>query len=110
MTQVWQSSKKGIVIHLRVTPKASRNGITGIYVDGNGKASLKVATTAQPEKGKANKAVIAILSKAFKKAKSNFTVIAGEIDRNKTVLIDGEDDEVLNWLKPALEGYGNDSN
>jgi len=110
MTQVWQSAKKGIVIHLRVTPKASRNGITGIYVDGNGKASLKVATTTQPEKGKANKAVIAILSKAFKQAKSHFTVIAGEIDRNKTVLIDGEDADVLSWLKPALERYGNDSN
>lgn len=103
MSDVWQFSKKGVVIHLRVTPKASRNAITGIFIDENDKASLKVATTAQPEKGNANKAVIQIIAKTFKQARSNFTVIAGETDRRKTILIDGQCDDVLAWLKPALE-------
>ncbi len=109
MARVWRLSKRGVVIFLRVTPKASRNGITGIYVDGNGKASLKVTTTAQPEKGQANKAIIQILAKTFKHAKSGFTVIAGEIDRNKTILISGKESDVLSWLEPALERLENDT-
>ncbi|HFC04629.1 MAG TPA: DUF167 domain-containing protein [Rhizobiales bacterium] len=100
---LWQKSKHGLTIRLRVTPKASKNAITGVYTDANGVMSLKVSTTAQPEKGKANKAVIAILSKKFGKAKSFFKVISGETDRNKTILLDGSIEEIKQWLLPALK-------
>jgi len=100
---VWQISKHGLTIRLRVTPKAAKNAITGIYRDGDGQMSLKVSTTAQPEKGKANKAVIAILSKKFGKAKSLFSIIGGQTDRNKTILIDGDVKEIKSWLLPAVE-------
>lgn len=106
--QVWQQTKRGITMRLRVAPGAKRNGIAGIFKDANGQVSLKVATTAQPEKGKANKAVIAILSKQFHQAKSKFSVIVGQTDRNKTILIDGEIQDIKSWLLPALERLKND--
>lgn len=92
---------------MRVTPKASRNAISGYYTAADGETSLKVMTTAQPEKGKANKAVIAILAKKFGKAKSLFTVIQGQTDRNKTVLVEGRVEETKRWLIPALEDIEN---
>ncbi len=107
-TAVWQISKHGLTIRLRVTPNAPKNDINGVYKDGDGNMSLKVSTTAQPEKGKANKAVIAILSKGFHKAKSDFTVISGEFGRNKTVLVDGETETIKLWLLSALEDMEND--
>ena len=106
--QAWTLTSRGLTIRLRVTPKASRNGIAGFYENGDGVVSLKVTTTAQPEKGKANKAVIAILSKRFHKPKSRFSVVHGETDRNKTILIDGDSNEIKSWLLPVLKEVKND--
>ena len=100
---VWQISKHGLTLRVRVMPNASKNAVTGIYVAGDGVMSLKVSTTAQPEKGKANKAVIAILAKKLGKAKSSFSVIAGQTDRNKVILVDGDAEQVKRWLLPAVE-------
>lgn len=72
----------GVSFDIKLTPNSSRNAIIGIE---NG--VLKVKTTAVPEKGKANKELIKILSKHLKTAKSNIEIIKGLTDRNKTVLI-----------------------
>lgn len=100
---IWQVSKHGLTIRLRVTPNASKSAVVGVCKDGAGNMSLKVSTTAQPEKGKANKAVIAILSKTFGTAKSVFKVVSGETDRNKTVLVDGDVKNIKAWLLPKIE-------
>ena len=99
----WQITKHGLTIRLRVTPKASHNGVTGLYTNDANEMSLKVSTTAQPEKGKANKAVIAILAKRFKQAKSTFEVIACETSRHKTVLVNGEINDIKPWLLKTLQ-------
>lgn len=95
--------KGGVALHTRVTPNARANAISGFYADANGDVSLKVATTAQPEKGKANKAVIALLAKQFGCSKSTLEVTAGQTQRNKSVLIKGDEQEIKRWLIPYLE-------
>jgi len=75
-------------ILLRVTPNASRDAIEGVEIRDDGQARLRVRVTAQPEKGKANKALIALVSKALRLPKSAFSVIAGETARDKTVRIE----------------------
>ncbi len=78
-----------ITLKIKLTPKASRNEITGWAQDGNGDKILKVSVTAAPEKGKANKALIELLAKKVKVPKSNVRIISGETSRLKTVTLDG---------------------
>ncbi|MBV1885962.1 MAG: DUF167 domain-containing protein, partial [Parvibaculaceae bacterium] len=76
-----------LFLAVRVTPKASNTGFSGFGEDSEGQAYLKVRVTAVPEKGKANKAVLALLSKALGMAKSRLFVVSGEGDRNKIIRI-----------------------
>ena len=77
----------GKTISIRLTPNASRNEIKGWAADADGKPILKVSVTTVPEKGKANEALIALLSNAWKIPKRNITIIRGETERNKVLLI-----------------------
>lgn len=76
-----------IRLQIKVTPRASADRLQGWAEDG----ALKVAVTAVPENGKANKAVIALLAKRLKLPKSAIEIAAGETSRHKTLLIDGDD-------------------
>ncbi len=79
-----------IRLAVKVTPKASADRIQGWAEDEAGERILKIAVTAVPEDGKANKAVIALLAKRLKLPKSAITVASGETSRRKTLLIDGD--------------------
>ena len=74
-------------INVRVQPKAKRNRIE-VVDDQN----LKVYVTAAPESGKANDAVIALLSKTLKVPKSRMSIVRGQKSRDKLVRIEGMDD------------------
>jgi len=84
----------GSRLAVRLTPKASRDGIGPVALDADGLAVLKAQVTTVPEDGKANAALIALLSKRFKLAKSRFTITAGATDRRKTLFIEAEPDEL----------------
>lgn len=93
----------GVEISLKVTPKAKREGITGERADAAGKPLMLVSVTAAPEDGKANAAVIALLAKQLGRPKSSLSVIAGQTDRYKRVLAEGDSATLL----PAFEDWRN---
>lgn len=74
-------------ITVKITPKASKNGIGTWETDSDGKSYLKVFVTAVPEKGKANQALIALLAKEWKLAKSDIHILKGETDRIKILSV-----------------------
>ncbi len=78
---------------VRLTPKASRNAVQGWAQDAAGNRFLKVSVTAVPEKGKANKALIALLAKEWDIPKKSIEIIRGETDRNKTLMLTGIPEE-----------------
>ena len=98
-------AKDGVRVFLRVTPKASRDKIDGLADEADGGRVLKVAVTAVPEDGKANDAVIKLLSKAWRVPRSHIQVIAGQTSRSKTLLIDGDGAAVLDGLTQWLDGF-----
>ena len=74
----------GTILPVRAHPGARRNEIRGVQ-DG----MLKVSVTQAPEKGKANKAVIELLSKKLGLKKSQIELIAGETSHQKRFLVRG---------------------
>ena len=86
-----------IFFRVNVLPKASANRIEGIAVREDG-AALKVRVTAVPDKGKANKAIVRLLSKQTGVASGRFDVVSGMTSRKKRLKISGADEELLNRL------------
>ena len=77
-------------LHLKVVPKASRDRVVGWVGD-----RLKVQVTAAPERGKANEAVIEVLSAALGLPRSRVRIVAGETSPLKTVDVDGDESLLL---------------
>jgi len=71
-------------IDVRVQPRSSRNEI---IVEGAGR--LRVYVTAPPEGGKANDALISLLSKRLRVAKGSIRVLRGHKARNKVLVVEG---------------------
>ena len=94
----FQVSSGGVSVNVRLTPKASRNRI-GPVVAGDGGAVLKVRVTAVPERGKANRALIRLLAKAWGLPKTALSVKRGHKDRQKTIHIEGGTEDLLEKLK-----------
>ncbi len=79
-------SKKGVFIEVRVQPGASQNGLKGLH---NGR--LKVALTAPPVEGAANRALLKFLSELIGVPKKNLSIAKGLKSRDKTVCVAGTD-------------------
>ena len=71
-------------LDVRVIPNASRDVVVGWYA-----GALKVKVSAQPESGKANKAVCALLAKELKLQKRAVSVVRGASSQSKRVEILG---------------------
>lgn len=91
-----KETKDGIIINLKISPNASKNMI--VFEE----TGLKVKITAQPIDGKANKALIEILSKQFKVPKTYFEIVKGETSKEKTILIKNIDEEKISFIKDLL--------
>jgi len=85
-----QPQAGGAIVPVRAHPGARHNRLCGVQ-DG----MLKVSVTQSPEKGKANKAIIALLSKSLSLRKSQFELVAGATSREKRLLVSGISPEEL---------------
>ncbi len=81
----WEIVNGRLLLRVRVTPNARANELGGLYEGGDGMTALAVRVTVPPEKGKANKALIALLAKALKKPKGALSVVSGETSRMKVL-------------------------
>lgn len=93
----------GLRLSVRATPKSSRDEVSGLYVDAEGRRWLRVHVRSAPEKGKANKAVVKLLARETGLAPSSLSVISGAQNRNKVILIEGEPDALVARLQPWLQ-------
>jgi len=73
----------GIVVAVRVIPRASRSEIVGEH-DG----SLKVRICSPPVDGAANAEIIRLFAKHFGVSKSEVSIISGETSKNKRIKIE----------------------
>jgi uncharacterized protein (TIGR00251 family) len=76
-----------LLIEIRVRPNSSRNKVGGIAGD---PPRLIVAVQAPAVDGKANEAVVKELAKAFDCRARDFTIVFGELGRDKRLLVQGD--------------------
>ena len=74
----------GVIIDVRVIPRAARSGIAGIRDD-----ALLVKLNAPPVEGAANAELIDVIAAALDVPKRSVTIVAGDRSRQKRVRIDG---------------------
>ncbi|EJJ30442.1 DUF167 domain-containing protein [Rhizobium sp. CF142] len=99
MNRPWRLSGDHIRLAVRLTPNGGRDAIEGIEPDGEGGMLLKARVTAVPEKGKANKALIALVAKSLGIAKSSVSLASGDTSRKKILRIDGDPEDVMKKLE-----------
>jgi uncharacterized protein (TIGR00251 family) len=90
---------EGWVLPVRAQPGARRPGVQG---EQNG--ALKVAVSAPPEDGRANRALVEALSEALGLKRSQVELLAGATGRGKRFLIRGIDRSELERRIVALVG------
>ncbi len=95
-----QSHPDGVVLPVRAHAGARQNGVLG-----ERQGMLRVAVTEAPEKGKANKAIAAVLAKALGVSKSSVELVSGATSTQKRFLVVGaEMATLLAALEPWLDG------
>ncbi len=89
-----------MLLEIRVRPNSSRNKVGGSVGE---PTRLVVAVQAPAVDGKANQAVIKELAEAFDLRPRNFTIVFGELGRDKRIIIEGITEEIEKTLQAKLE-------
>ncbi|MDK4705861.1 MULTISPECIES: DUF167 domain-containing protein [unclassified Rhizobium] len=103
MNKAWQAFPDHLRLSVRLTPNGGRDAIDGLETAADGECYLKARVSAAPEKGKANKALIALLSKSLGIPKSTLALIGGDTARKKILRIEGEPEDLIKRLCAVTE-------
>lgn len=79
-----QPHPEGVLLHLKVQPRASRNGVEGVLGQ-----ELKVRVTAPPVDSAANAALVELLAEWLDCPKGAVAIMRGQTGRHKVVLVRG---------------------
>lgn len=94
MTSPCRLDDDHVLLAVRLTPNGGRDALDGVEVTADGLAHLKARVTAVPEKGKANKALMVLLSKRLKVPKTAISVVSGDTARQKILRIEGDPEDL----------------
>ncbi len=86
----------GVLIRLRVQPKASRDAV---IVEGEGR--IRVALTAPPVEGAANTALVRFMAKFLGVKRRDLTLRSGDRSRDKTLFLE---EGTVEQVRGQLEG------
>ncbi len=96
---------RGVRLAVRLTPRASRNGIDGIVVGADGRSVLRLRLMAPPVDAAANKALLAYLADGLKLRQSDISILSGEKARLKMLHFAGDGPTIAArleaWIKAA---------
>jgi uncharacterized protein (TIGR00251 family) len=95
LSQFFLATRQGYLLRLMVVPGANRTAVVGLLGD-----RLKIRLAAPPERGAANRELLAFLARELKLPKTALRLAAGSQSRAKVVEVLGLDPEL--W--PRLQG------
>lgn len=88
-------------LSVRLTPNGGRDAVEGWETGADGESYLKARVSDPPDKGKANKALIALVAKAAGVAKSAVSLVSGDTQRKKILQIEGDPEDIVLRLDAA---------
>lgn len=86
--------ENGAILSLYIQPGASRSEISGEH-DGR----LKVKIKAPPRDGEANEGLIEFMASVLSVSKRSLTLLSGEASRQKSLLVELPQEEIIERLK-----------
>jgi uncharacterized protein (TIGR00251 family) len=89
----------GVRLAVRLTPRASRNGVDGVVLDADGRSALQLRLSAPPVEGAANKALIAFVAEALSLRKAQVEIVSGQTARQKILQLSGDAETILARLE-----------
>jgi uncharacterized protein len=99
----WAVAAGGLVVTVRLTPKAGRDSIDGIVRLSDGSCVLKARVAAAPAEGEANDALIRLLARNLRVASRDVVLVGGATSRIKRILIRGDTGTIAAALNGLLE-------
>jgi uncharacterized protein YggU (UPF0235/DUF167 family) len=102
----WSARDGGLLVEIRLTPRAAMDRIDGIETLADGLPVLKARVRAVPEKGLANEALLKLLSKTLGLPASRARLISGDTARRKSILLEGDPEVLADRLLAALDSKG----
>ena len=86
-------AERSATLRVRVHPRASKSEVVGFRGD-----ALHVKVTEAPERGKANDALLDLLSDTLRVPKSKLSILRGHASRDKWIEVDGASQDELQQL------------
>ena len=104
MNKPWQASSDHLGLSVRLTPNGGRDAIDGVETGSEDECYLKARVSVAPEKGKANKALIALIAKSIGIPKSALSLVSGDTARKKILRIEGDPEDLIERLNAIAKG------
>jgi uncharacterized protein (TIGR00251 family) len=98
---VLHSTDDGVLIDVRVIPRAGRSGIAGTR-----DSALLVRLKAPPVEGAANAELVEVIAEALGVPKRSVTIVSGERSRQKRVRVAGLSEGDVRSKLSLLPGWG----
>jgi uncharacterized protein YggU (UPF0235/DUF167 family) len=95
LSACWRLQGDGLLLFIRLTPRAGAARLGGTWQDTGGQMWLCAAVTAPPDKGKANAALVRLLGDRLDIAASSISLEAGATSRLKRFHIDRADEAMV---------------
>ena len=95
----------GVLLNVRLTPRASRDGIDGVKPGPNG-TYVQARVRAVPEDGRANAALVELVADEIGVPKSTVGVASGHTARLKSLHIAGDPHVLEERMRAWLEEIG----
>jgi len=93
-----KAENQGVKLRVKVVPNSAKDQVVG-WLDGR----LKVKVCAQPEKGKANKAVAKLLIKSLKLSSEDISLISGASNSLKVFKVELSQEQLNQRIDELLQ-------
>ncbi|MBM3259214.1 MAG: DUF167 domain-containing protein [Candidatus Sericytochromatia bacterium] len=92
-------AREGLLLDLRVHPKAAQDAFTGVTIRSGDRPRLGVRVRSAPVEGAANVAVCRLVAEALGVARTRVCLVSGDKSRDKTLVVPVDEDLVRAWLR-----------